>query len=107
MKPLSPCGAAALRIVDATHGINTNAVGFRLRRLGLVKAANLSGGNLVLAAESVLRALDRRGLVRPSQSSHDQWAVKVWYLTDAGREAMAALGDAPDPPAPKPRKEKK
>jgi hypothetical protein len=73
------------------HGPCTNAIGYRLRRLGLTSSVGRSKGNDILAATAVLRSLDRLGLVRASRSGNYQWAVQVWYLTEKGKEAADAL----------------
>lgn len=83
---------AALRIVAAAHGPNSNFIGLKLRRMGLTKNNGpVRTGNHILPAEAILRGLERRGLVRYSRSGRDQWAVKVWYLTPAGEEIVKTL----------------
>jgi len=85
----------ALRILSERHGPSTNAVGYLLRRRGHLKRSSGTRGNYVLGAASVLRALDRRGLVKESLSDQSEWAVKIWYLTTAGRDLLARIGSRP------------
>lgn len=82
---------ATLGILKEKHGVGTNAVGFRLRSRGFIKKTVLGSGNLVLPAESILRSLERRELVTQGRSDNTQWAIKIWFLTQAGEELLSSL----------------
>lgn len=77
------------------RGTSCQGAGSILRNAGLIPNRKSSQGNYGLAGASVLYALERRGLALHINSSRDQWAIKIWFLTDLGAEEAAKYKATP------------
>lgn len=70
--------------------VNANFAGCALARAGLLKKNAAYTSNLCLPGGSVIRSLERAGLVRRAKTQ-SVWYSPRYELTDAGRKAAEAL----------------
>lgn len=64
---------------------SSNQIGFALVKAELVQKPFGKVSNYCICATAILNSLKRSGLVGYFHSSKDQWAVKLWFVTEKGK----------------------
>lgn len=77
-----------LKLLTKQHSASTATIAWRLMQAGLTKrGCHSKQDNGCLAASAVLNAMDRADLVVTYPSNPKcRWSVRLWSLTEAGRQ---------------------